>query len=126
MEQPIFRKPRQYFDTTQRPSHVTFDDGKDERRNLPWSHYVEARWAYAEPETIKITIGNWLVLITGHSLDALFSAIAAHTLSHVCAHPEFIGNADHATDCFVTEIRFQKAPEAARQKPQFELDLGTE
>ena len=45
MEQPVLRKPRNCFDTTPRPSHVTFDDGKHERRNFPWGHYVVARWS---------------------------------------------------------------------------------
>ena len=126
MEQPIFRKPRQYFETTQRPSHVTFDDGKQLRRNLPWAHYVETRWDYAEPDTIKVTIGDWLVVITGHRLETLFSAIAAHTLASVAAHPEFVGDAEHDPDSFATDIRFLKAPEATKKKGQTEFELEIE
>lgn len=126
MDQPVFRKPRQFFDTSQRPSHVTFDDGKLERLNLPWAHYLDGRWSYAEPDTIKVTIGDWLVVITGHRLEALYAAIAAHTLSGVCAHPEFLEDAEHDADSFATEIRFQKAPSATKQRGQIEFDLGIE
>lgn len=126
MEQPVFRKPRQFFDTTQRPSHVTFDDGTKERRNFPWAHYVDARWEYAEPETIKLTIGDWLVVIIGHRIDALFAAIADHTLSRVDAHPDFVGDAQRDADSFATEIRFLPAPAPAKRKGQIELDLGME
>jgi hypothetical protein len=123
MEQPVFRKPRQFFDTAQRPSHVTFDDGKHERRNYPWAHYVEGRWSYGEPETIKLTIGDWLVVIMGHRIEVLYRAIADHTLAWVCAHPEFVGDADHDPDSFATEIRFLQAPAPTKRKGQIELDL---
>ena len=126
MEQPVFRKPRQFFDTTPRPSHVTFDDGKHERRNLPWAHYVNARWHYAEPETIKLTIGDCLIVIIGHRIETLYSAIADHTLARVCAHPEYAGDADRASDSFATEIRFLEAPAPAKRKGQTEFDLGVD
>jgi|APLak6261664116_1056043.scaffolds.fasta_scaffold49371_2 hypothetical protein len=72
---PVFRKPKLHFDTASRPSHVTFDDGKVLKRNIPWSHYVEARWEYGEPDIVKIEIGGWLVVIRGHNLGPLFIAI---------------------------------------------------
>ena len=34
MERVPLRKPKLYFDTMAHPSHVTFDDGVEERRNL--------------------------------------------------------------------------------------------
>jgi hypothetical protein len=126
MEKPVFRKPRIYFDTTPRPAHVLFDDAKQLRRALPWAHFVEARWDYAEPETIKVTIGEWLVIIVGRSLDPLLVAIVDHSLARVCAHPEFEGNTDHEMDSFATEIRFLTAPEPRKRKGQIELDLGLE
>lgn len=126
MEKPAFRKPRQYFDTAQRPTHVTFDDGKHERLIFPWAHFVHARWQYAEPEAIKVTVGDWLIVITGHRIEMLYAAIADHTLSAVCAHPEFVGHPDREIDSFATEIRFQRAPEGAKRKGQFEFDLGLE
>lgn len=126
MEQPVLRKPRHYFDTAPRPSHVTFDDGKQERRNFPWAHYVVARWAYAEPETIKFTIGDCLVLIVGHRMETLYKAIADHTLAWVCAHPNFAEDAERALDSFATEIRFLQAPVPPRRGAQIELDLGIE
>ena len=39
MDQILRRKPKSYFDTAANPSHVTFDDGKEQRRNLLWLHY---------------------------------------------------------------------------------------
>ncbi len=126
MEKPVFRKPRQYFDTASHPSHVTFDDGKALKRNFPWAHYVEARWDYAEPDTIKVTIGNWLVVITGHNLDLLYAAIEDHSLTRLRAQPKFEGNAEHDADSFVTEIRFLKAPVATKRKGQAELELDLE
>ena len=126
MEQPVFRKPRQFFDTAQRPSHVTFDDGKHERLNFPWAHYVRGQWHYSEPETIKLTIGDWLVVIIGHRMEVLYRAIADHTLAGVCAHPEFAGDVDHDADSFATEIRFLQVPAPAKRKGQIELDLGIE
>ena len=126
MAQPVFRKPRQFFDTGQRPSHVTFDDGKLQRINFPWAHFVDARWHYAEPETIKLTIGDWLVVIIGHRIEILYKAIADHTLAWVCAHPEFLEDAERDPDSFATEIRFLQAPAQGKRKGQIEFDLGLE
>lgn len=123
MDQPAFRKGRQYYDTAARPSHVTFDDGKQRKRNFPWGHYVEARWDYEEPETIYVTIGDWLVVITGHNIDALYTAIEDHSLTRVQAHPAFEDDPGHAADSFATQIRFLRAPEPPK-KGQTELDLG--
>lgn len=58
MDGITFRKPKLLFDVVANPSHVTFDDGKEQRRNIPWLHYVEARWDYAELDTIKLEIGD--------------------------------------------------------------------
>ena len=49
MDQTLLRKPKSHSDTAANPSHVTFDDGKEMRRNLPWPHYtgayrIECRW----------------------------------------------------------------------------------
>ena len=126
MDQPVLRKPRHCFDTAPRPSHVTFDDGTRQRRNFPWAHYLEARWEYPEPETIKLTIGDVLVVIVGHRIETLYKAIADHTLSWVCAHPEYAGDAERAADSFVTEIRFLPAPAPPRRRGQTQLELGIE
>lgn len=115
------KKPRQYFDTAAHPSHVTFDDAKDHRRNLPWAHYVEARWDYREPETIKVEIGDWLVVITGHNLATLFLAIEEHSLVRVRAQPELAKDREREADTFATEIRFLKPP---ARKGQIELPLS--
>ena len=123
MERPFLRKPKLYFDAAASPSHVTFDDGKEQRRNIPWQHYVEARWDYAEPDTIKMEIGDWLVVITGHNILPLYAAIEEHTLNRVRAHPEFADDAAHGDDSFAVEIRFLKAPERGK-RGQTELDLG--
>jgi hypothetical protein len=124
MDRLVFRKPRQFFDTSTHPSHVTFDDGTHQKKNLPWMHYVEARWDYAEPDAIKLTIGEWLVVITGHNLSPLFIAIEEHTLVRVCAHPEYRGVEDRDADSFATDIRFLKSAAALKRKSQAELDLG--
>lgn len=127
MERNAFRKPRQYFDTAPRPSHVTFDDGKSQRRNLPWLHYVETRWDYEEADTLKVLIGDWLVVIIGHNLAALFLAIEDHLLTRIRAQPELARDRNHDVDSFATQIRFLPAPEPkGRRKGQIEFDLGLE
>jgi hypothetical protein len=124
MERPVFRKPKHYFDTAAHPSHVTFDDGKHQKRNLPWAHYVEARWDYSEPDVIKVTIGDWLVVITGHNLAPLYVAIEDHALTRIRAHADYDGNVERDADSFATEIRFLKAPAPTKRKGQIEFDLG--
>lgn len=124
MEQPVFRKPRHYFDVAPRPSHVTFDDGKTQRRNFPWGHYVEARWDYHEPESVKVTIGDVLVVIIGHRMEPLYRAIAEHALAWVCAQPDYVGDPERAADTFATEIRFLPAPVPPKRRGQTELELG--
>lgn len=119
------RKPKLHFDTRTHPSHVTFDDGKDQRRNIPWSHYVEARWEYGEPDILKMEIGEWLVVIRGHNLGPLFLAIEDHTLLRVRAQPELGQDRERETDTFVTEIRFTEPPVGGSKRGgQIEFDLG--
>lgn len=127
MERASLRKPKLYFDAGANPSHVTFDDGKDQRRNLPWMHYVETRWDYAEPDTIKIEIGDWLVIVRGHNLAPLFLAIEEHTLVRLRAQPELQADREHEADTFAVEIRFTKPPAnpfGKRPPVQLELDTG--
>lgn len=116
------RRGRQHFDTATRPRSVTFDDGRHRKRNFPWGHYVEAHWDYEEPETIYITIGEWLVVIYGHNIGPLYTAIEDHTLTRIRACPEYEGKEGHADDTFATEIRFVKAPQPGKNgQSQFEL-----
>jgi hypothetical protein len=119
------RKPKFHFDVGGNPSHVTFDDGKDQRRNFPWMHYVEARWEYAEPDLVKIEIGDCLVLVRGHNLAPLFQAVEDHALIRVRAQPELEHDPDREIDSFATGIAFMKAPGAAGPKGprQSEFDL---
>jgi len=119
----MFKKGRNFFDTTPRPSHVAFDDGKKRKRTLPWAHFVEAHWDYDEPDTIHITIGDWLIVISGHNIDPLYTAIDDHLLSRVRAHPEYADDRTHDDDSYAIEIRFLKAPQA-QKRGQTELDLG--
>ncbi len=102
------RKPKLHFDTAAHPSHVTFDDGKEMKRNLPWQHYVEARWEYGEPDLVKVKIGGWVVVIRGHNLGPLFVAMEDHTLTRVRAQPALDGDREREMDTFVTMIRFSK------------------
>lgn len=127
MDRPPQRKPKLYFDTAVNPSHVTFDDGKEQRRNLPWMHYVEARWDYTEPDTIKMEIGDWVVFIRGHNLAPLFLAIEEHTLARLRAQPELEQDREHEADTFAVEVRFVKPPPgpgADKRRGQIELELG--
>lgn len=123
MDQPTFRKGRLYFDTGARPSHVTFDDGRQRKRNLSWAHYVEARWDYDEPGTIYMTIGNWVVVIIGHNISPLYTAIEDHKLTRVCARADFDRKTDHHDDSFATEIRFLRVRDSGK-KGQTELDIS--
>jgi len=122
---PVFRKPKLYFDVVARPSHVTFDDGKALKRNIPWSHYVEARWEYGEPDIVKIEIGGWLVVIRGHNLGPLFVAIEDQMLLRVRAQPELGQDPEREMDTFVTEVHFNKPPmsNTAKRPGQIEFDL---
>lgn len=126
MDKPMQRKPKLYFDTAANPSHVTFDDGTEERRNVPWMNYAEARWAHVEPNTIRLQIGELVIVITGHNLAPLFLAIEDQTLTRIRAQPEFRQDREHEIDTFAVEIRFTKPPAAslAKRGGQIELDLS--
>lgn len=120
------RKPRHHFETTPNPSHVTFDDGKDQRRNLPWSHYVEARWDYHEPDTLRIEIGEWMILLAGHNLGPLFAAVEDQVLIRVKAQPELDQDKEREADSYATDIRFKKTPSkpfSGTSPGQIEIDL---
>lgn len=127
MDRPALRKPKLHFDAAVQPSHVTFDDGKEVRRNIPWSHYVEARWDYAEPDVIKLEIGDWVVFIRGHNLAPLFLAIEEHALERLRAQPEMEQDREHEADTFAVEVRFVKPPPGVgtdKRRGQIELELG--
>ena len=79
MDGVSFRKPKLFFDVVANPSHVTFNDGKERRRNIPWQAYIEASWDHAELDTIKVEISDWLIVIRGQNLGPLFPAIADRT-----------------------------------------------
>jgi hypothetical protein len=128
IDKPVQRKPRLYFDTVAEPSHVTFDDGKELRRNFPWSLYVETRWDYLlEPDFLRIEIGDYLVMIRGHNLGPIFQAIEDHALLRLRARPELEEDRGNEPDSFVTGLVFHKAapPSAPNGKgKQFEIDLS--
>lgn len=129
MERIALRKPRECFDTTAHPSHVTFDDGKAVKCNLPWMHYVETRWLYHELDILRVEIGDWIVVIRGHNLAPLFVAIEEHTLLRVRAQPELAKDRERQIDSFAVEIRFERpAPgNSGRQKGRpTQLALGLE
>ena len=125
MDGITFRKPKLLFDVIPNPNHVTFDDGKELRRNIPWLHYVEARWDHSELDTIKVEIGDWLIVISGQNLGPLFLAIEDRTLARIRAQPRLQEDREREFDTFATEIRFTKPPmkNLGRQPGQIELDL---
>lgn len=125
MEANTLRKPKQYFDSDNNPSHVTFDDGKDLWRIIPWQHLVEVRWYYAELDAIKMEIGDWLVVIRGHNLEPLVLAIQNRTVVRIYVRPE-MDQVHGDLDTFVTDIRFLSPPvgQLAKRGGQIEFDLG--
>lgn len=125
-DKPVQRKGRQYFDTVVSPSHVTFDDGKEQWRNFPWSLYVEARWEYAEPDFLCIEIGDHMIFLRGHNLGPLKQAIEEHTLLRVRSRPELEEDRANEPDSFVTGIVFRTAaprPAKGTEGQQFEFNL---
>ncbi len=108
MDRPTFKKPRHHFDTASHPSHVEFDDGKT-LRILPWSHFSEARWTRAEPETIEVTIADLVVEIRGSNLAPLLAAITERTLLRLRAQPELRRDPEREPDTFAISIRFLKS-----------------
>ncbi len=123
----LLRKPKLHFDTTPNPSHVTFDDGKGMCRTIPWPHLVEARRESAEPDVVKIEIGEWLMVIRGHNLAPLYVAIEEKTLLRVRAQPELERDREREIDTYVTEVRFTKPPPGGlgvKRGGQVEFDLG--
>ena len=97
---------RLFFETANHAYNVTFDDAKFWRRCLPWIRFAGAHWGHAEPEAIRVEIGEWLVVVTGHNLDPLFAAIEDQTLRRVRAHPEWESDRAREADTFATSIRF--------------------
>jgi hypothetical protein len=121
------RKPKLHFDVAANPSHVTFDDGKEQRRNIRWLHYEEACWDYAEPDTIRMEIGDCVVVIWGQNLGPLFQAIEEETLMRIRAQPELDQESEREMDTFATEIRFLRAAKnGGKRNGQTELNLGLE
>ena len=112
------RRPKMFFDEGQHPPSVTFDDAESIRRSLPWSHFHSADWDYVDPTAIRIEIGEWQVVISGHNLESLFGAIAAARLARVKAHPEFADDPAHEVDVYATSIRFIHQESASPRRGQ--------
>ena len=125
MDRVILRKPKLFFETDPNPSHLTLDDGKQLHRIIPWLHFVEARWEYAELDVIKMEIGDWLVHFRGHNLEPLVRAIGNRTLVFVRAQPELMRDRERDIDTFVTELQFLHPPErtSVKRGGQMEIDL---
>ena len=120
------RKPKLHFETVDRPSHVTFDDGQRLCRILAWTQFSEARWEHDNPETIEIEIGEWLVALRGHNLGPLLLAIGGPTLALVRALPDLANDSERDQDTFVTAIQFARPLPTlpVRERPgQIEFDL---
>jgi hypothetical protein len=117
-------KPKLHFETTDRPSHVTFDDGLHICRVLPWTHFSEARWERDKSNTIEIEIGEWLVALRGHNLGPLLVAIGGPTLALVRAIPTLANDNERDHDTFVTAIQFARPlPTLVPRASQLELPL---
>jgi hypothetical protein len=113
---------RNFFEEDAHPAAVTFDDGERCRRNIPWSHFRCADWDYPDPTAIRVEIGDWLVVISGHNLQTLYAAIETARLKRVRAHPEFADDPAHEADVFATNIRFiQQA--SGSQEAQLRLPI---
>ena len=120
----VLRKPKLHFETADRPSHVTFDDGHQLCRVLAWTHFSEARWEHNHPETIEIEIGDWLVLLRGLNLGPLLTAIGGPTLALVRAIPTLADDSERDQDTFVTAIHFARPlPTLVPRASQLELPL---
>ena len=117
-------KPKLHFETTDRPSHVTFDDGLHICRVLAWTHFSEARWERDKSNTIEIEIGEWLVLLHGINLGPLLTAIGGPTLTLVRAFPDFAKERERENDTVVTAIQFARPlPTLVPRAGQLELLL---
>jgi len=124
---PPLHKPKLHFDTAASPSHVTFDDGKKLRRNIPWSVYVEACWNHDEADLIRVLIGDWLVLLRGHNLAPLFVAIEEQTLVRVRAYPELADDRERENDTFAIQLTFSQPPPkplSGERLGQIEFDMN--
>jgi hypothetical protein len=55
---------------------------------------------------IRVEIDECLVVLAGHNLEPLFSAIEGHTLASIRPHLEWTNTLDRERDSFVTSIRF--------------------
>lgn len=117
-------KPKLHFETADRPSHVTFDDGHQLCRILAWTHFSEARWERDKSNTIEIEIGEWLVALRGHNLGPLLVAIGGPTLALVRALPDLANDSERDHDTFVTAIQFARPlPTLVPRASQLELPL---
>jgi len=126
MEAASFRKPKLHFDVVANTHHVTFDDGKNQRRNVPWMHYIQARWDHTNLDTITIEIGECVVTILGHNLGALFLAVEERTLARIRALPLLMQDRDREHDSFATEIRFTSVPKKSSANPSGQSELAIE
>jgi len=128
MDRLVFKKDRQHFETAPHPPHVTFDDGHGIRRNLPWIHFVEARWNAVSGANFSIIIGEWVIAVEGINLEPLFRAIEEATLLRVKAQPELAQDRSCDGDSIVTSIQFvQITRDASRRKgnsSQLDLEIG--
>lgn len=82
------------------------------------------RMGYADPAALRIEIGEWQVVISGHNLEALFRTIEAAKLLRIRAHPEFADDPAHEADVFATQIRFlHQEPASLRRGRPAQLQL---
>ncbi len=119
----VARRPRLFFDEGHHPATVTFTDDTGTRRNLPWSHFYCAVWSRVDPTTIRIEIGEWQVVISGHNLEPLFAAIEGPRLARVQTYPEFADDPAHEVDVFATSIRFVRHEPGSAGKGPAQLRL---
>ena len=113
----------EHFETTTRPAHVTFDDDRVSCRNFPWMHFVEARWDYGIPDTIRVEIGGWAVVPSCYNIGPLFAAVEEQSLLRVRALPGLAGASGE--DTYETEIHFVR-PQLSNAKARIERKSAVE
>ncbi len=77
--------------------HQEHDEQHEHEHERTWMRFAGAEWDHSDPATIRVEIGDWQVVITGHNLESLFRAIENARLARLRAYPEFAEKLTRAT-----------------------------